>query len=1139
MEKFKKKRTLYIILVVLLMILAIIAGIIAGLIKYDDSTNKNTEIASTKNQSNGTYQIPKNEYLTKKNEIEKNEKNSSEENSLSNEYYDSKEDVYSEEYKEYLALPEEEKNNLEVIPRVNVIEYGELDKIIKKENKLIEEKEKEKEKDESKVEEKKDDSKIVEKKDENKVEDKKDESKVEDKKDESKVEEKKDESKVEDKKDESKVVEKKDESKVEDKKDENETTKIPAKFRLDEIIDIQVAKQKSYELCWDFASMKCVETNLALTQGKYYDFSEIHVDYLTSNLVLKTGREVHERGNFEYFMGYVKAFGGFVLEKDLPYRDYAQEEYSTFINMDKVDENVYEVIRFPSYYRTNNSGDEQDEKFKTFQNAMKRHIMNFGSLYVVTITPESNSNIYYADKNECKDIKRRHAMSIVGWDDNYSKDNFTSPTGKHPKNNGAYIVLNSWGKEKGDNGYFYISYEDYLAHCDINGVISTSNKDLIELNSINNPGLEKYIQEEYKDNIINNSGKQYINKILLDTSELDLSNRGLTSVNGIDLFENLVSLNLSNNSIQDVSDLEKLTKLEKLDLSNNEGVNGWQNLTTVYDLKLVNCKITDISALKKFGEKDKITIDLSKNQNISNIEIIKELNLGTLKLQNCKITDLNLILNNTVEELDLSGNKELSNFNGLNKFKSLTNLILQDCNIKNVENLNIPKQIKLLDLSYNKELKNIDTLKDVEDLRLKECGLNSTTGLEKLDKLNALDISYNNIQDITGLNNSNIEVLNVSGNITISGNLSESKIKYLDVSRCELDNNFNFFEIKTLDILIANENILDINKVLEKIKFNYIEIDNCDYSKINELQGDFSIRTNIHQTIKVPRGNLRVYIKDLFKGTYSSAVCEGAYINDVYGYINLNAQKNGEIILKGVYNSENHISNSNLIIRYEIDNTIKPIAIAVTKLPYKISYINNEQLNSDGMEISEKYEGGFLKQTNKYSIKPQKNEFAYGLNEIGISQNSLNCIYHVYVTNNFELHFKSNRIYNIVREFLTSRSIYSNEIISYDDKMQTIQITNDCVDLLKENGVFQWNVDMIQEMVIDKETLKYFDFNKITLKCDKGIVTKEDIEKILSIYPNLKELYINNQTDKDNEDIVKKVDGIKITVYKNNIITEI
>ena len=49
------------------------------------------------------------------------------------------------------------------------------------------------------------------------------------------------------------------------------------------------------------------------------------------------------------------------------------------------------------------------------------------------------------------------------------------------------------------------------------------------------------------------------------------------------------------------------------------------------------------------------------------------------------------------------------------------------------------------------------------------------------------------------------------------------------------------------------------------------------------------------------------------------------------------------------------------------------------------------------MEISEKYEGGFLKQTNKYSIKPQKNELVYGLNEIVISQNALNCIYHVYM----------------------------------------------------------------------------------------------------------------------------------------------
>ncbi|MBQ9984242.1 MAG: Ig-like domain-containing protein [Lachnospiraceae bacterium] len=51
-----------------------------------------------------------------------------------------------------------------------------------------------------------------------------------------------------------------------------------------------------------------------------------------------------------------------------------------------------------------------------------------------------------------------HAITIVGWDDNYSRNHFAS--GCRPSNNGAWIVKNSYGTYFGENGYMYISYED-------------------------------------------------------------------------------------------------------------------------------------------------------------------------------------------------------------------------------------------------------------------------------------------------------------------------------------------------------------------------------------------------------------------------------------------------------------------------------------------------------------------------------------------------------------------------------------------------------------------------------------------------------------------------------------------------------
>ncbi|MCC8183373.1 lectin like domain-containing protein, partial [Cloacibacillus porcorum] len=51
-----------------------------------------------------------------------------------------------------------------------------------------------------------------------------------------------------------------------------------------------------------------------------------------------------------------------------------------------------------------------------------------------------------------------HDVTIVGWDDDYPKENFND--GNRPKENGAWLVRNSWGARWGDEGYFHVSYEE-------------------------------------------------------------------------------------------------------------------------------------------------------------------------------------------------------------------------------------------------------------------------------------------------------------------------------------------------------------------------------------------------------------------------------------------------------------------------------------------------------------------------------------------------------------------------------------------------------------------------------------------------------------------------------------------------------
>ena len=69
---------------------------------------------------------------------------------------------------------------------------------------------------------------------------------------------------------------------------------------------------------------------------------------------------------------------------------------------------------------------------------------------------------YYQDDNDAlynpDGTSANHGVTIIGWDDNYSRTNFNE--GQQPEEDGAWIVRNSWGSCENHNGYFYLSYED-------------------------------------------------------------------------------------------------------------------------------------------------------------------------------------------------------------------------------------------------------------------------------------------------------------------------------------------------------------------------------------------------------------------------------------------------------------------------------------------------------------------------------------------------------------------------------------------------------------------------------------------------------------------------------------------------------
>lgn len=69
------------------------------------------------------------------------------------------------------------------------------------------------------------------------------------------------------------------------------------------------------------------------------------------------------------------------------------------------------------------------------------------------------------------EVKTDHAVTVVGYDDDFPKESFTRQNydgddipGSTPPGNGAFIIKNSWGilsDDENDDGYLYLSYYDH------------------------------------------------------------------------------------------------------------------------------------------------------------------------------------------------------------------------------------------------------------------------------------------------------------------------------------------------------------------------------------------------------------------------------------------------------------------------------------------------------------------------------------------------------------------------------------------------------------------------------------------------------------------------------------------------------
>lgn len=219
----------------------------------------------------------------------------------------------------------------------------------------------------------------------------------------------------------------------------------------------KIKNQSTLGICWAFATYSAIESNILITglSKTEVNFAERQIDYaMADNLIeiknpyalegysLGTGSNFTESSSY-LNMGIAPVEESIWGEFDNYYSD---RSLSDVLDTDNVN---YQVTDYVQYGNISETASEASKK--SYRELLKKHIQQYGSLYVATLPPDSSKighcydstlNMITDDGTCFREDVGYHALAIVGWDDSYE--------------GGAWILKNSWGEY--NTPYTYLSY---------------------------------------------------------------------------------------------------------------------------------------------------------------------------------------------------------------------------------------------------------------------------------------------------------------------------------------------------------------------------------------------------------------------------------------------------------------------------------------------------------------------------------------------------------------------------------------------------------------------------------------------------------------------------------------------------------
>ena len=269
---------------------------------------------------------------------------------------------------------------------------------------------------------------------------------------------------------------------------------VPSKYDLrDEGRSTSVKNQGSEGFCWSFASNASMESNI-ITQ-KLNDATDDEIDLSESGGAWFSCNSTTDKSDPTYGDHRDDPNNGATGGNALDAAESLSSGYGAYpeeLAMYDDRDGYSEGLRYYSDYRL-----KDFTYFPEDFNLIKQRIMEKGAVYYAYKSFEENyfttedGTMTYSDNGlsvSGEATEGGHAITVIGWDDNFSKDNFHPDAGV--TNDGAWLCKNSWGENWGNDGYFWASYESFVYEI---GQFEMQDKDSFDTIHQHQTSSEQYI----------------------------------------------------------------------------------------------------------------------------------------------------------------------------------------------------------------------------------------------------------------------------------------------------------------------------------------------------------------------------------------------------------------------------------------------------------------------------------------------------------------------------------------------------------------------------------------------------------------------------------------------------------------------